>query len=167
MTFLFSDIANSTRLWEESPAEMATAVRAHDVIVRGAIERHGGYVFATGGDGFCAAFATAANAAAAAVESQRELTDDAAVPFSVRMGLHTGEAVERDSNYFGTEVNRAARVMALGHGGQVLVSQTTEALVRESRRAAATRRAPAARPPRSDRRVPSRGRRSRRRNSRC
>jgi adenylate/guanylate cyclase family protein/NB-ARC domain-containing protein len=131
VTFLFSDIANSTRLWEESPAEMAGAVRAHDLIVRGAIERHGGYVFATGGDGFCAAFSTAANAVAAAVESQRELSDSGTAPFSVRMGLHTGEAVERDQNYFGTEVNRAARVMALGHGGQVLVSQTTEALVRE------------------------------------
>ena len=88
-------------------------------------------MFATGGDGFCAAFSTAANAAAAAVESQRELSDNATVPFSVRMGLHTGEAFERDRNYFGSEVNRAARVMALGHGGQVLVSQTTEALVRE------------------------------------
>ena len=88
-------------------------------------------MFATGGDGFCAAFSTAANAAAAAVESQRELSDNASVPFSVRMGLHTGEAFERDRNYFGSEVNRAARVMALGHGGQVLVSQTTEALVRE------------------------------------
>jgi predicted ATPase/class 3 adenylate cyclase/DNA-binding CsgD family transcriptional regulator len=131
VTFLFSDIASSTRLWEESPAEMAIAVRAHDVIVRDAVERHGGFVFATSGDGFCAAFATAANAVAASIESQRELTDDAAVPFSVRMGLHTGEAVERDSNYFGTEVNRAARVMALGHGGQVLVSRTTEALVRD------------------------------------
>ena len=87
-------------------------------------------MFATGGDGFCAAFSTAANGSAAAVESQRELSADTTVPFSVRMGLHTGEAVERDLNYFGTEVNRAARVMALGHGGQVLVSQTTEALVR-------------------------------------
>ncbi|MBI5089027.1 MAG: adenylate/guanylate cyclase domain-containing protein [Actinobacteria bacterium] len=130
VTFLFTDVADSTRLWEESPADMAGAVRAHDVIVRGAIERHGGYVFATGGDGFCAAFSTAANAIAAAIESQRELSE-APLPFRVRMGLHTGEAVERDGNYFGTEVNRAARVMALGHGGQVLVSQATETLARD------------------------------------
>ena len=111
MTFLFSDIANSTRLWEESPAEMASgSVQTHDVIVRGAIERHGGYVFATGGGAPASAppFPTAANAIAAAVESQRELTNNDTVPFSVRMGLHTGEAVERDRNYFGTEVNRAA-----------------------------------------------------------
>jgi class 3 adenylate cyclase len=131
VTFLFSDIANSTSLWEEAPAEMAVALRTHDLIVRCAIERHDGYVFATGGDGFCAAFASAANAVLAAAESQRELAADAGVMFTVRIGLHTGEAVERDRNYFGADVNRAARVMALGHGGQVLLSQTTEALVRD------------------------------------
>ena len=109
---------------------MASAVQVHDAIVRAAIERHGGYVFATGGDGFCAAFSTAANAVAAAVESQRELSAHDAIPFAVRMGIHTGEAIERDRNYFGTEVNRAARLMALGHGGQVLVSDAAEVLVR-------------------------------------
>jgi class 3 adenylate cyclase len=60
VTFLFSDIASSTRLWEEMPTEMAVALRVHDRIVRAAIDRHDGYVFATGGDGFCAAFASAA-----------------------------------------------------------------------------------------------------------
>lgn len=109
---------------------MAVALQVHDAIVRAAIERHGGYVFATGGDGFCAAFSTAADAVAAALESQRELGADDAVPFAVRMGLHTGEAIERDHNYVGTEVNRTARLMALGHGGQVLVSDTAEVLLR-------------------------------------
>ena len=63
-------------------------------------------MFGIGGDGFCAAFSTAADAAAAAIESQEQLRDDAAVNFAVRMGLHTGEAIERDRNYFGSEVNR-------------------------------------------------------------
>ena len=81
VTFLFTDIEDSTRLWEEAPTDMADALRVHDAIVRGTIERHGGYVFGTGGDGFCAAFSTAADAAAAAIESQEQLRDDAAVDF--------------------------------------------------------------------------------------
>ena len=131
VTFLFTDIEDSTRLWEEAPADMADALRVHDAIVRGTIERHGGYVFGTGGDGFCAAFSTAADAAAAAIESQEQLRDDTVVDFAVRMGLHTGEAIERDRNYFGSEVNRAARLMSLAHGGQVLVSDATEVLLRD------------------------------------
>ena len=110
---------------------MSDAVRVHDAIVRGTIERHGGYVFGVGGDGFAAAFSSPADAAAAAVESQEQLRDDDLVDFGVRMGLHTGEAVERDRNYFGSEVNRAARLMSLAHGGQVLVSDTTEVLLRD------------------------------------
>jgi predicted ATPase/class 3 adenylate cyclase/DNA-binding CsgD family transcriptional regulator len=130
VTFLFTDIADSTRLWDEAPLEMAEALRAHDAIVRGAIEGHGGYVFAMGGDSFCAAFSTVDEAAAAAIESQEQLRDDATVSFAVRMALHTGTAVERDRNYYGTEVNRAARLMSLAHGGQVLVSDATEVLLR-------------------------------------
>src|SRR6476659_1720995 len=129
VTFLFTDIENSTRRWDEDPSDMAEALRVHDGILRAAIERHGGYVFGTGGDGFCAAFSTAADAAAAALEAQEELRDDSTVDFAVRMGLHTGEAIERDRNYFGSEVNRAARLMSLAHGGQVLVSDTTEGLL--------------------------------------
>jgi predicted ATPase/DNA-binding CsgD family transcriptional regulator len=132
VTFLFTDIADSTRLWEEAPADMADALRVHDSIVRGTIEQHGGYVFGVGGDGFGAAFSTADEAAAAAIESQSQLRDDTNVNFHVRMALHTGAAVERDRNYFGTEVNRAARLMSLAHGGQVLVSDTTEVLLRDA-----------------------------------
>ena len=109
---------------------MADAQRAHDAILRGTIERHGGYVFGAGGDGFRAAFSTAGDAAAAAIEAQEQLRDDTVVDFAVRMGLHTGEAIERDRNYSGSEVNRAARLMSLAHGGQVLVSDTTEVLLR-------------------------------------
>jgi predicted ATPase/DNA-binding CsgD family transcriptional regulator len=131
VTFLFTDIEDSTRRWDEDPSDMADALRVHDGIVRGAIERHGGYVFGTGGDGFCAAFSTAADAVVAAVESQEDLRDDTTIDFAVRMGLHTGEAVMRDRNYFGSEVNRAARLMSIAHGGQVLVSDATEVLLRE------------------------------------
>ncbi|MEP7047459.1 MAG: LuxR C-terminal-related transcriptional regulator, partial [Ilumatobacteraceae bacterium] len=130
VTFLVTDIQDSARLWESGAADMAVALPVHDAIVRAAMERHDGYVFATGGDGFCAAFSTPANAVAAAIASQRELAKDDAVPFAVRMGLHTGEAIERDRSYVGVDVNRAARLMALGHGGQVLVSDTTEVLLR-------------------------------------
>ena len=130
VTFLFTDIEDSTRLWEESPVDMADALRVHDTIVRGTIERHGGYVFGVGGDGFGAAFSTAPDAAAAAIEAQEQLRDDTTVNFAVRMALHTGAAIERDRNYFGTEVNRAARLMSLAHGGQVLVSDATEVLLR-------------------------------------
>jgi len=130
VTFLFTDVEDSTRLWEEAPTEMADGVRVHDAIVRGTIERHDGYVFGIGGDGFRAAFSTVADAVAAAIESQEQLRDDAAVNFLVRMSLHTGEAIERDRNYFGSEVNRAARLMSMAHGGQVLVSDATEVLLR-------------------------------------
>lgn len=131
VTFLFTDIEDSTRLWESVPAEMTAAMRPHDTILRSAIERHGGYVFTTAGDGFGAAFPSALAAVSAGVESQRELAADCNIPFEVRMALHTGEAIERDDTYYGAEVNRAARLMALAHGGQVLVSDTVEVLVHD------------------------------------
>jgi predicted ATPase/class 3 adenylate cyclase/DNA-binding CsgD family transcriptional regulator len=130
VTFLFTEIEDSRRLWADAPTDMADALRVHDTIVRGTIQRHGGYVFGTGGDGFRAAFSTAAEAAAAAVESQEQLRDEAVVNFRVRMAVHTGEAIERDGEYIGSEVSRAARLMSLAHGGQVLVSDATEVLLR-------------------------------------
>ncbi len=131
MTFLFTDIEDSTRLWEEMSEQMAVALEAHDGIVRGTIERHGGYVFATSDDGFCAAFSTVPDAAEAAVEIQQKLlADSVAVPFGVRIGIHTGEATERNRDYFGPEVNRAARLMSTAHGGQIVVSDTTKVLLR-------------------------------------
>ena len=107
------------------------ALAAHDRILRAAIEEHDGYVFSTAGDAFSAAFSTPAEAVGAAVEAQRRLGAEAGpVAVRVRMGLHTGTAEERDGDYFGPAVNRAARVMAAGHGGQVLLSLATEELVR-------------------------------------
>ncbi len=113
------------------PAEMTAAVHVHDVILRAAVERHGGHVFATGSDGFRVAFSSAVDAVAAAVESQRELGSTGAIPFAVRMALHTGEVSDGDRNYVGAEVNRAARLVALAHGRQVLASDATEVLVRD------------------------------------
>ena len=130
MTFLFTHIADATRRWEEDPTAMAEALRLHDAVMRSTIERHGGYVFDTGGDGMRAAFSTPADAAAAATESQEHLREDGAMNFAVRMALHTAEATDRDGSYSGNEVNRAARLLSLAHGGQVLVSDATEVLLR-------------------------------------
>jgi hypothetical protein len=132
VTFLFSDIEGSTRLWESAPDAMRTALARHDALVRGAIEAHGGYVFATSGDGFAVAFARPTNAIAAAVEAQAAVAAEAwpeGAVVRVRMALHTGVVEERDGNYFGPAVNRAARIMAAGHGGQVLVSAATAAVM--------------------------------------
>jgi predicted ATPase/class 3 adenylate cyclase len=132
VTFLFTDIEGSTQLWEATPAAMSEALERHDTIVRSVIEAAGGYVFSTGGDGFAAAFARAGDAVRAAVEAQRVLSGEEsakAAPIRVRMGLHTGEADERDGNYFGAVVNRAARLMASANGGQVVVSRATADLV--------------------------------------
>ncbi len=127
VTFLFTDIEGSTRRWEDDPGSMDDALAQHDAILRELIERHNGYVFATGGDGFAVAFARAGEAANAAVDIQRVLRERSLLP--VRVGVHTGEAVEREGDFFGPAVNRAARLMAVGHGGQILVSSATERLV--------------------------------------
>ncbi len=127
MTFLFTDLEGSTRLWEERPDEMGSSLAEHDERVKAAIAAHGGYVFSPGGDGFGAAFRTAADDAAAALQAQADIAD---LPdISVRMAINTGEVEERDGNYFGPPVNRTARLMAAGHGGQVLISAVTAELV--------------------------------------
>ena len=133
VTFLFTDIEGSTRLWEDHPTEMAAAVERHDQIMRSAIEDHDGYVFTTAGDAFCAAFARAGDAVAAALVAQTELAAEGwpePVGLRARMGLHTGEAQERDGDYFGPTLNHAARLMSAGSGGQVLVSGVCAGLCR-------------------------------------
>ena len=135
VTFLFTDVEGSTRLWEEYPGAMQSALTRHDAVVRGAIESHGGHVVKTTGDGFHAAFTTAIDAVTAAVDAQLGLEAerwDATGPLRVRMGVHTGEAQHRDGDYYGTALNRAARLASAGHGGQVLVSLATEQLVRDA-----------------------------------
>ncbi|MGE2720003.1 ATP-binding protein [Mycolicibacterium celeriflavum] len=123
VTFLFTDIEGSTRRWESDADAMRAALACHDKILRSAIEAHDGFVFSHSGDGLAAAFASPSDAVAAAVDAQRELE------LPVRMGIATGEAERRDGDYFGTVLNRAARVMAAGHGGQILVAESTVGLV--------------------------------------
>lgn len=135
VTFLFSDIEGSTRRWERYPDGMPTALARHDAMMRAAIESGGGYVFKALGDAFCAAFATARDAVGAALNGQRALLaeDFSAVEgMHVRMALHTGFADERGGDYFGSAVNRVARLLAVGHGGQVLVSGTTADLLQDA-----------------------------------
>jgi len=132
VTFLFTDIEGSTQRWERDRAAMGAALRRHDALMRAAITAHGGEIFKTVGDAFCAVFASAAGAIAASLEAQRALLseDFSAIDGAfVRMALHTGTAEERDGDYFGPTVNRVARLLGIGHGGQVLVSGTTAELL--------------------------------------
>jgi class 3 adenylate cyclase/tetratricopeptide (TPR) repeat protein len=133
VTFLFSDIEGSAQRWDRDRPAMQEAVRAHDKLMHAAIATQGGYVFKTIGDAFCAAFATPESAALAALNAQRELggADFSSVHgLRVRMAINTGTADERDGDYFGPALNRVARLLSLGHGGQVLLSGTAADLVR-------------------------------------
>ena len=135
MTFLFTDLEGSTRLWEQHGEAMQAALARHDEILYRAVELHHGHVVKSTGDGIHAVFEAADDALGAAVEAQRELASEAwgeTGPLRVRMGLHTGTAERRGGDYFGSALNRAARVMAVAHGGQVLVSHATQALVQDS-----------------------------------
>jgi len=132
VTFLFTDIEGSTQRWDAHREAMSAAVQRHDAIVRAAMDAHGGYVFKTLGDAFCVAFARSDAAVAAALDFQRALAaeDFAAVGgLRVRVALHTGTADERDSDYFGPAVNRVARLLSIGHGGQTLLSGVMHDLV--------------------------------------
>src|SRR5215207_1032023 len=134
VTFLFTDLVGSSRLWEEHPVAMKGALACHDVILRDAVEGQGGRVVKTTGDGLHAAFAVAPDAVAAALDAERRLTGEEWVlpePLKVRMGLHTGVAEVREGDYYGTAVNRAARVAAVAHGGQIVASAATTDLVRD------------------------------------
>ncbi len=125
VTFLFSDVVGSTRLWAADPEAMSASLRIHDQIFNETIAKYEGYVFSTAGDSFAAAFARASAAVECAEAIQRSLgeVDWGTWPaLSVRIGLHQGEAEERDANYFGPTVNQAARVMAVAHGGQTLMT---------------------------------------------
>ncbi|MBC8134405.1 MAG: adenylate/guanylate cyclase domain-containing protein, partial [Fibrella sp.] len=134
ITFLFTDIEGSTRLWDLAPVAMQTALARHDFLMRTAIEANDGYVFKTVGDAFCAAFHTAGDALRAAVLSQQTLQTEVwetPEPIQVRMALHTGTAEIRDNDYFGPPLNRVSRLLATGHGGQVLLSLPAQELVRD------------------------------------
>ena len=123
VTFLFTDIQGSTRMWEADADAMRASLAVHDDLLRSVIEAHHGEAFKHTGDGVCAVFDSATDAIDAAVAAQRSLE------LPVRMGVVSGDAQERDGDYFGPTLNRAARVMAAAHGGQILVSDVTAALV--------------------------------------
>jgi predicted ATPase/DNA-binding SARP family transcriptional activator/class 3 adenylate cyclase len=134
LTLLMTDIEGSTRLWEEHPEAMSEALRRHDDLMQTAIEGSGGYVFKTVGDAFCAAFPAATDALQAAEAAQRTLIAEPwpeGATVRVRMAFHIGECEERDGDYFGPAVNRVARLTAVAHGGQVVLSQATAEVVRD------------------------------------
>lgn len=127
VAFWFTDVVGSTRLWAEAEDAMEGDLATHDEIIRDAALVHGGHVFSTAGDSFAVAFASATAAVSAAIDSQARLNETPwGVPggIKVRMGIHLGEAAERAGDYFGPTLNTAARLMAAGHGGQILVSGT-------------------------------------------
>jgi predicted ATPase/class 3 adenylate cyclase/Tfp pilus assembly protein PilF len=143
VTFLFTDIEGSTRLWERHGQLMKAAHERQEAIVRQAIQARGGYAYKMIGDAFQAAFPTATQALEAALEAQRALYlehwgEIGAV--RVRMALHTGVAEERGDDYVGPVLNRAARLMSAAHGGQVLISQATQQLLRDNLPAGVTLR---------------------------
>ncbi|HEV2976072.1 MAG TPA: adenylate/guanylate cyclase domain-containing protein [Casimicrobiaceae bacterium] len=132
VTFLFTDIEGSGRLWEEQPQRMAQALTRHDVLARDAVAAQHGRVVKTTGDGMYSVFSEAPQAVAAALAIQVALADPeatAGVTIRVRCGIHAGRAQERDGDYFGSTLNRAARIMGAAHGGQVLLSETVVGLV--------------------------------------
>ncbi|HEX3369464.1 MAG TPA: adenylate/guanylate cyclase domain-containing protein, partial [Candidatus Cybelea sp.] len=135
VTFLFSDIEGSTLRWQRDPEAMAAALARHNELLRAAIESNGGYVFKTVGDAFCAAFSGVPEAIAAALAAQRALhaQDFSAVEgICVRIALHSGYALEQQGDYFGTTLNRVARLVSIGHGGQTLLSGAAAELLRDA-----------------------------------
>jgi len=133
LTFLFTDLENSTPLWEKYPDDMQQASARHDALMRGVIEQNRGRVVKTTGDGFHAVFESPSDGVAAALDGQLSLAEElwptAVNPLKVRMGLHTGLSQAREGDYYGLQVNLAARIMGLGYGGQILLSEVTTKLV--------------------------------------
>ncbi len=132
VTFLFTDIEGSTELWEKHPQAMKATLAKHDSILRAVVEANHGQIIKTTGDGVHVVFSTtldAINATLAVQQRLKEPIDE--LNIKVRMGLHTGEAELRDGDYYGQSLNRAARIMSIGHGGQILISETAMQVVRE------------------------------------
>ena len=136
-SFLFTDVEGSTRLWQTDPEGMKASLEQHDQIMRSAAFSRNGHVFSTAGDAFAVAFQRSEDAVNAALDVQCALVqaDWSGPSIAVRMGIHTGVANERDGDYFGPVLNRAARIMSAGHGGQILVSSVTAETVRLADRA--------------------------------
>lgn len=134
VTFLFTDLEGSTQRWQQYPTAMGPALARHNRLLRDAISAHGGVVFKTVGDAVCAAFSTAPAAVAASLTAQRALYAEpwgSTGPLRARMALHTGQAEAQEGDYLGGPLNRVARLLALGHGGQILLSGPTADLVHD------------------------------------
>jgi class 3 adenylate cyclase/tetratricopeptide (TPR) repeat protein len=134
VTFLFTDIEGSTRLWSQNAQTMGAAIARHEALLRAVITATGGVVFKTVGDAIYAAFASALDAVQAAVDGQQAIAAepwDTSTALRVRMALHSGVVEVREGDYFGLQLSRTARLLSAGHGGQILVSQATQELVRE------------------------------------
>ena len=134
VTNLFTDIESSTHLWEQDPERMSRALAGHDTLLRAVVRKHHGTLVKMTGDGMHAVFVDPVDALDAAMAAQTALTDPAAthgVPLQVRCGLHVGVVERRRNDYFGTAVNRAARIMGAAHGGQTLLSQAVVELLRD------------------------------------
>ena len=134
VTFLFTDIEGSTRLWETNHDAMRMALARHDEILRKCIDAQRGHVFKTGGDAFCAAFDNARDAVHSALAAQLALSAEAwpeSNRILVRMALHSGAAELRQGDYFGPPLNYVSRLLTVGHGGQTLLSETTRDLCRD------------------------------------
>ncbi len=132
LAFLFTDIEGSTRLWEQYRERMKDALECHDAILREAVEASNGRVVKSTGDGFMVVFASATDGLSACLKAQHDLASASwgeTGALRVRMALHVGEAARRNGDYYGPTLNRAARVMSAGHGGQVLLSAAAAALV--------------------------------------
>jgi predicted ATPase/class 3 adenylate cyclase len=132
LTFLFTDLEGSTRLWQKYPDAMKTVLARHDDLVRAAVENNNGQVVKTTGDGFHAAFESAQDGLKASIDAQESLLEENwedTGQLQVRMGLHTGESQQRGGDFYGTAVNRAARLMSAANGGQVLVSESVAGVV--------------------------------------
>ena len=134
VTFLFTDVEGSTKLWERDPRAMSQALSRHDELLRNAVEAYGGFAFKTVGDAFYVAFSNAPQAVEAALDAQKSLLSEEwekACPLRVRIALNTGTAEERGGDYFGPTLNRVARLLSAGHGGQILLSHSTQELVHD------------------------------------
>jgi class 3 adenylate cyclase len=133
--FLFTDIEGSTRLWADHPGQMGAALAQHDAVVARAVSEAGGRVFKHTGDGACVVFPSVWQALAAALAVQRGLAAQDWGPVGTvgaPMAVHAGEAEERDGDWFGPALNRTARLLGIGHGGQVLVSGAAHELATDS-----------------------------------
>ena len=137
ITFLFTDVEGSTKLWEQYPDTMRQALIRHDALIEDCVAAHAGTVVRPRGEGDSrfAVFPRATDAVAAACAIQQALFSEpwpVETPLRVRLALHTGEADLRAGDYYGTAVNRCARLRALAHGGQTLLSLATAELVRDA-----------------------------------